>query len=119
PTGATLPAFPEFGVPPAAWPFRSAAEVFMNISSRTPEGEPYRCSVCFNSLSIEPSHPPGDAPCPFCGTLLWFPKSSRPIKAKDRVRVTVGTFAAMEGEVLGYNESQGLLRIELSVFGRP
>jgi transcription antitermination factor NusG len=25
----------------------------------------------------------------------------------------------MEGEVLGYNESQGLLRIELSVFGRP
>ena len=44
----------------------------MQPSSRTPEGEPNRCPVCGKDLQIEPSRPPGDAPCPHCGTLLWF-----------------------------------------------
>ena len=44
----------------------------MTISSRTPEGAPNRCPVCGNSLRIEPSTPPGDAPCPNCGSFLWF-----------------------------------------------
>ena len=44
----------------------------MTISSRTPEGAPNRCPVCGNSIRIEPSIPPGDAPCPRCGSLLWF-----------------------------------------------
>jgi len=47
----------------------------MTISSRTPEGAPNRCPVCGNSIRIEPSIPPGDAPCPNCGSLLWFAKS--------------------------------------------
>lgn len=42
------------------------------ISSRTPEGVPNHCPICNTSICIEPSHPPGDAPCPNCGTLLWF-----------------------------------------------
>ena len=42
------------------------------ISSRTPEGLPNHCPICDTSICIEPSHPPGDAPCPKCGTLLWF-----------------------------------------------
>jgi acyl carrier protein len=42
------------------------------ISSRTPEGVPNHCPICDTSICIEPSHPPGDAPCPNCGTLLWF-----------------------------------------------
>jgi acyl carrier protein len=42
------------------------------ISSRTPEGEPNLCPVCGGRISIEPSLPSGDAPCPQCGTLLWF-----------------------------------------------
>jgi hypothetical protein len=41
-------------------------------ASRTPEGEPNRCLVCGKDVVIEPSHPPGDAPCPHCGSLLWF-----------------------------------------------
>lgn len=45
----------------------------MTISSRTPEGQPHRCPVCDHALRLEPSHPPGDAPCPSCGVLLWFP----------------------------------------------
>lgn len=43
------------------------------VSSRTPEGAPNHCPVCGNALKIEPSTPPGDAPCPNCGHLLWFP----------------------------------------------
>lgn len=44
----------------------------MEIASRTPEGVPNRCPVCGNEVKIEPSTPAGDAPCPHCGTLLWF-----------------------------------------------
>lgn len=33
---------------------------------------PNRCPVCGNEVKIEPSTPVGDAPCPHCGTLLWF-----------------------------------------------
>ena len=47
----------------------------MTSSSRTPEGAPNRCPVCGNSIRIEPSIPPGDAPCPRCGSLLWFAQS--------------------------------------------
>jgi acyl carrier protein len=47
----------------------------MNISSRTPEGEPNCCPVCGKTTLIEPSSPVLDAPCPSCGTLLWFVKS--------------------------------------------
>ena len=44
----------------------------MQPSSRTPEGEPNRCPVCGKTLHIEPSRPPGDAPCPHCGHPLLF-----------------------------------------------
>jgi hypothetical protein len=44
----------------------------MVISSRTPEGAPGRCPVCGSDVRIEPSLFWGDAPCPKCGTLLWF-----------------------------------------------
>jgi len=41
-------------------------------SSRTPEGFPERCPVCGNEFQIDPTIPPGDAPCPSCGSLVWF-----------------------------------------------
>jgi len=44
----------------------------MNISSRTPEGQPDQCPLCSKFLRIEPSHPTNDAPCPHCGHLLFF-----------------------------------------------
>lgn len=44
----------------------------MNISSRTPEGTPNRCPICGTEVKIVPSEPTGDAPCPACGSLLWF-----------------------------------------------
>jgi hypothetical protein len=48
----------------------------MEPSSRTPEGQPNICPVCGKAVQIEPSCPPGDAPCPHCGHLLWFAASS-------------------------------------------
>lgn len=48
------------------------------ISSRTPEGDPNECPVCRQTLAIEPSRPPGDAPCPHCGQLLWFDEQNGP-----------------------------------------
>jgi hypothetical protein len=51
----------------------------MEISSRTPEGDPTRCPVCGKPTRIEPSTvPTPDAPCPHCGSLLWFANSPRP-----------------------------------------
>ena len=50
----------------------------MTISSRTPEGEPNRCAICGAVVVIEPSDPAGDAPCPHCGVLLWFPGPDNP-----------------------------------------
>lgn len=50
----------------------------MRVSSRTPEGEPNRCPVCGHRMLLEPSRPPGDAPCPACGSLLWFPDAAVP-----------------------------------------
>jgi transcriptional antiterminator NusG len=37
----------------------------------------------------------------------------------DRVKVKDGTFAGMEGEVKELLESKGLVRVELTIFGRP
>jgi hypothetical protein len=53
----------------------------MNIASRTPEGEGNHCGVCGNELILDPSRPPGDAPCPCCGTLVWFkdPIADQPV----------------------------------------
>jgi hypothetical protein len=44
----------------------------MVISSRTPEGAPGRCPVCGSDVRVDPSLSWGDAPCPECGSLLWF-----------------------------------------------
>ena len=51
------------------------ASSIMVISSRTPEGSPNRCPICDSAVYIESSKPFGDAPCPSCGTLLWFLQS--------------------------------------------
>jgi len=43
----------------------------MTISSRTPEGDPFRCPVCQEVANIETSLA-GDAGCPACNHLLWW-----------------------------------------------
>jgi signal recognition particle GTPase len=47
----------------------------MTISSRTPEGQPNRCPVCGQRLRLSPSWPSADAPCPSCGSLVWFSRA--------------------------------------------
>jgi acyl carrier protein len=57
------------------------------ISSRTPEGQPNRCPLCGAAVAVEPSQPAGDAPCPHCGTLLWFIQSPEGPRFYDRNRI--------------------------------
>ena len=45
-----------------------------SAEARTPEGDENTCSVCGAQVVLEPSRPPGDAVCPQCGALMWFPK---------------------------------------------
>lgn len=58
----------------------------MSSPTRTPEGEPARCDVCGKASFVEPSRPPGDAPCPFCGTLLWLPET---VYSRTRIEETL------------------------------
>lgn len=44
----------------------------MVISSRTPEGHPFRCPICGQAAALDVSLPPGDSICPSCGELLWW-----------------------------------------------
>lgn len=43
----------------------------MTISSRTPEGHPFRCPVCGEDTDLERSEQ-SDACCPACGSSLWW-----------------------------------------------
>lgn len=48
----------------------------MRPPTSTPEGDPNQCPVCGKAFVLEPSNPPGDAPCPHCGSLIWFPRAA-------------------------------------------
>ena len=64
----------------------------MAISSRTPEGEPHRCTICGELAYTEPSQPLGDSVCPRCGALLIrFHESFTDQLGIDRERFTTGT----------------------------
>ncbi len=54
----------------------------MTISSRTPDGRPNRCPVCRKRLRLSPSWPTADAPCPHCGSLVWFPAKAARLSAQ-------------------------------------
>lgn len=43
----------------------------MVTPSATDDGFPVRCEICGQSALVNVSRPPGDAVCPFCGSLLW------------------------------------------------
>jgi mannitol/fructose-specific phosphotransferase system IIA component len=80
-------------------------------ASHTPEGWANRCPVCGHDVHIEPTVPPGDAPCPCCGHLLWFnaPSMVRPASPPEleflRGAVAVRMFSrSSKAEVL-----QGLI----------
>jgi len=68
----------------------------MEPSTRTPEGEPNRCPVCGKPLHIEPSRPPGDAPCPHCGHLLWFGPKKRDPDEEEAVKQESGVLELVE-----------------------
>jgi acyl carrier protein len=44
----------------------------MRTSSRSLEGVPGNCPACGAVICQEPAGPVGEAPCPYCGKVLWF-----------------------------------------------
>lgn len=90
----------------------------MKPSSRTPEGHSNHCPVCGKNLRIEPSQPPGDAPCPHCGHLLWFQHSSEPESSVKHERLQkmfeVASIKMAKGE---YDYAADLF--EQSILGDP
>jgi acyl carrier protein len=78
------------------------------ISSRTPEGSPNHCPMCDTIICIEPSHPAGDAPCPNCGTLLWFFNTSAGMRfyESEAVAPLRDTILQTICENLGVNKEQ-------------
>lgn len=68
----------------------------MVISSRTPEGDRNCCPICGHDNRVDPSRPPGDAPCPACGHLLWFPPAPAEPRVPDRRRLRHRVERALE-----------------------
>jgi len=77
----------------------------MQPSSRTPEGEPNRCHVCGHDITIEPSTPPGDAPCPHCNSLLWFDATRRPAAEPFHIQEAKQTIRDLASEIAGLLEA--------------
>ncbi|HEY1375847.1 MAG TPA: hypothetical protein VGF55_03600 [Gemmataceae bacterium] len=67
----------------------------MRPASRTPEGQPNRCPVCGRAVRLEPSCPPGDAPSPSCGSLLWFPRRTTSRRRLRLIPVVVVLLVAL------------------------
>ena len=80
----------------------------MNISTRTPEGMPNRCPICGNDVAIVPSIPPGDAPCPHCGSLLWFAAGRSSILGSLIAEVDSVAFREMNADLWAANKKDAL-----------
>jgi hypothetical protein len=76
----------------------------MVISSRMPEGSPNRCPICNSTVYIESSKPFGDAPCPNCGTLLWFLQS--PAQTRFLTGDEAGTIRELLKDVNSHDEER-------------
>ena len=82
--------------------------------------------------------PTGDAPCPSCGSLLWFVVresdvfffetpatvdrdiTTAPIPAIGaRVRIADGTFENFEGDVIAVDNENDRITTIVNIFGRP
>jgi acyl carrier protein len=59
----------------------------MVISWRTLKASPSRCTVCDGAVVIDSSYLAGDVPCPACGTLLWFVRTSQGLRLYDEQTV--------------------------------
>lgn len=90
----------------------------MTVSSRTPEGSPFRCSVCGYEGRIDPSKPGRDAPCPSCGSLLWIGSGRRNVKLElGWIRPLLSTLAIFVIIVLAGAAFGGLGPTEWIILG--
>jgi transcription antitermination factor NusG len=89
---------------------------------------------------MTPSQPTGDAPCPHCGTLLWYVQTEKGLlltrklrsslnpetpadagpkfQVGETVRIKEGGFKSFEGEVTTVDDSTGRVIVSIEIFGR-
>src|SRR5262245_48241819 len=78
----------------------------MTPATRTPEGDSGRCPMCGSELTLEPSVPPGDAPCPNCGCLVWFEMGkSKPLASREAIAKTRDQISAIVREIAALSSS--------------
>jgi len=81
-------------------------------ATRTPEVDDTRCPICGREFTLEPSVPPGDAPCPNCGCLVWFEiENAKPIVPRQsisnkrlQINAIVCEIAALSSSELGLHD---------------
>ena len=68
--------------------------------------------MCGKEVQLEPSRPPGDAPCPHCGSLLWFPSIGprRVYKLRDLIHALCGLVIPKEKVYLVEHRLEPVLR---------
>ncbi len=78
----------------------------MTPATRTPEGDSGRCLVCGSDVTLEASVPPGDAPCPNCGCLVWFEiGKSKPAVPREAIAATRHHISAIVREIAALSGS--------------
>jgi hypothetical protein len=107
----------------------------MQQPSPLPEGKHSHCPLCGNAICTDASRPPGDGHCLCCGSPLSFaaqpavdpvpdaieswPACPSAARSGPRARINDGVFAGMEGWLTATDSARGLVRVELTVRGRP
>jgi hypothetical protein len=77
----------------------------MQPASRTPEGWSNHCPVCGHDVTVDPTIPPGDAPCPCCGSLLWFSENPRSHVSPESIERTKQQIRGLVGEITQLSQS--------------
>jgi hypothetical protein len=85
----------------------------VSISTGSPGDEQGYCVVCGQFVRVDPSRPPGDAPCPICGSLLWITPldSGASLRKGDAVRLRAQGRISPVGAVVAIDETHRRVRI--------
>ena len=78
----------------------------MQPASRAPDGWPNHCPVCGHDVTVDPTIPPGDAPCPCCGSLLWFSENPRSHVSPESIERTKQQIRGLVGEIAQLSKSE-------------
>jgi hypothetical protein len=84
----------------------------MQISSRTPEGEPLECRICGYRSLVLFSDPPGDTLCPNCGSFAWIVIQRKEVAVREyllgQFRLDAPTLTIVVNKILDCESTDAL-----------